>query len=424
MAVATAAAMVAVHGRLDHQYRPRLGRGGADDHIQVAKCAHFFKDFAEKALAAVGAEAGFYYRPRARRVAAVPIPVAAGFALSVPRSFAWLCIARPLRRMRVARRCVNRNATCLFPSSSQHILPVNIYSFPIKRLRVTPFLSTPIPTADVGAETPPAARPKIAAAHGLTVDSAKVGRQQRSSLSKKKGKGQQQQQQKQKLLASEAALTDLSTSSPIPMSPSDFSFMDRSLLPNHNDLGSPQDDTDRSENDAGEIKYQYKNKKPDGTECGAIIKNGKHSIVLHLKVCRSNSEYARLLFFLSTPTADIDAVGTPKDGETKYRCEIKKPDGTECGAIVKNEKHSLGSHRRFRPSKEPRAEAIPRRSPVLRTSLGEKYRTIDAEDALNLRERKKDMLLLVSMTTPTIDYGSDESEEEVWPSPSRVMVQG
>ncbi|RYP45493.1 hypothetical protein DL768_008172 [Monosporascus sp. mg162] len=43
--------------------------------------------------------------------------------------------------------------------------------------------------------------------------------------------------------------------------------------------------------------------------------------------------------------ADLGEV-VEKDGQIKYKCQIKKPDGTECGALVQNNKHSIGSHRK------------------------------------------------------------------------------
>ncbi|RYP09685.1 hypothetical protein DL764_001111 [Monosporascus ibericus] len=49
------------------------------------------------------------------------------------------------------------------------------------------------------------------------------------------------------------------------------------------DLDNLEDNTDRSEDHSGETKHRYTKKKPDGTECGAIIKNEKHSTVSHSK---------------------------------------------------------------------------------------------------------------------------------------------
>ncbi|RYP33472.1 hypothetical protein DL767_004750 [Monosporascus sp. MG133] len=46
--------------------------------------------------------------------------------------------------------------------------------------------------------------------------------------------------------------------------------------------------------------------------------------------------------------SDIADVGelVEKDGQIKYKCQIEKPDGTKCGAVIQNNKHSIGSHRK------------------------------------------------------------------------------
>ncbi|RYP36714.1 hypothetical protein DL767_003276 [Monosporascus sp. MG133] len=70
-----------------------------------------------------------------------------------------------------------------------------------------------------------------------------------------------------------------------------------------------------------------------------IIKNEKHSIVSHRKACRPELRVRTPTLFLSTPTptADVDVEIKAKDGETKYQCQIEKPDETGWEAIIKNE---------------------------------------------------------------------------------------
>ncbi|RYP63743.1 hypothetical protein DL769_006870 [Monosporascus sp. CRB-8-3] len=45
--------------------------------------------------------------------------------------------------------------------------------------------------------------------------------------------------------------------------------------------------------------------------------------------------------------ADLGAVVKTKSGEFMYQCHIEKPDGTQCGTLIKNEKHNIGSHRKM-----------------------------------------------------------------------------
>ncbi|RYP90241.1 hypothetical protein DL770_003610 [Monosporascus sp. CRB-9-2] len=212
------------HGRLDHQRWPRPDDDGADDPIQVAQCAHFFKDFVEEAKAAVGAEAGFHCH--------------GAFA-----------------------------AEQKLPASETAFIDLSTSSFPMSPSGFS-FMDRGLPPQPryVGADIPPAAWPKIAAARGLTVDSAKVGPDEMGPDQKEAGlerhgqaparAGQQGPQGGCWLLAAgKAAESSLAAK--------------RAAVAAAEDLSNLQDDTDCSEDDAGEIKYQYKNKKPEGTECGA-----------------------------------------------------------------------------------------------------------------------------------------------------------
>ncbi|RYP07333.1 hypothetical protein DL765_009190 [Monosporascus sp. GIB2] len=304
------------------QQMPRPDHGGADDDIQVAKCAHFFKDFVKKAKVAVGAEEGFNCRRAFGVSSTASGPTGAVGAGPQARRVALLKKKKKGQQQQLQKQKLGVSETALTDLSPSLSFPISPSDFSFMDHSLPPnhdadgeFMAEILRHSETKIEVPPAVWPQITAARGLTVDSAKIKRklglnstakplpEPANKIRKAAGKGR---------AAAESSLA-----------------AKRAAVGAAEDLRNLQDDTDRSEDDAGEANYQYRIKKPDGSECGDMIKNDKHSNVCHRKLYQPNY---------------VDVEATTKDGEIKYQCHIKKPDGTECDAILKNEKHNIGSH--------------------------------------------------------------------------------
>ncbi|RYP48581.1 hypothetical protein DL768_005536 [Monosporascus sp. mg162] len=353
----------------------RLGPWAARSSVP---CAHFFKDFVEKAKALVGAEAGFHCRGA--------FVVSSNADPDLQELF-----AQGIKL--VESPCQKKKEKGQQQQMQKQKLPASERPWPTSRPRRRfPY---------VGVGIPPAAWTEIAAARGLAVDSAKTrwGQIKRKLGLNTTAKPLPEPAQRVRKAASGASGKGKAAGSSLAAK--------RAVVGAAEDLGNLQDDTDRSEDGVGktnaysfpinttptadvyvkvttkggETKYQCKIKKPGRTEWGAIIKDESTA---------------------SAPTA-ASMIATIPDG-LRIRAVSRTIHQASCLCYPTLLARLLLRVMALRLLTSGRRMSISAVTPSYRRPAiprGE-VQKIDPENPLNLHKRGKNMPFLVSVTTPTM----------------------